>query len=393
MKRIFAPISLCVAVMAAVSKDEIVDMINRSQPSILTIRAIQQFGIAFEPTDDVLDQLQRAGGDDALLAAVLKAGRPEVNSPLAEGELLALVGKGVPGESIVKSVRRHGIDFQASQDFLSKLRVLGAKDFVIDELHMTAPRPYGKDELVRALSAYKDVAEIEQGVRQRGIDFEPNEASLSALRATGASQTLMQTVHGAKVSKPFEPQFTEFSPPKPNVTSSSWAGKESTLICAPSDLIISVLADPNELGKTVGTLHCGDRVTFLEKDSGHVGIDKIRYADGKVGYLPDHYLSGMTNASPYPPPRGMQAPVPTYKPDPPYTPEARRAKIQGTVSLSFVVDEQGNVTEVKETSQPLGYGLDEMAMRVVKTWKFRPGSRAGIPVPVPITAQIAFRLR
>ncbi len=87
----------------------------------------------------------------------------------------------------------------------------------------------------------------------------------------------------------------------------------------------------------------------------------------------------------------VSAPVPIYKPDPPYSEEARKAKIQGTVALSIVVDARGNVSEIHDIRY-LGYGLDEKAIETVFTWKFRPGLRDGVPVPVRIPVDIIFRL-
>ncbi|MBZ5546136.1 MAG: energy transducer TonB, partial [Acidobacteriia bacterium] len=47
-------------------------------------------------------------------------------------------------------------------------------------------------------------------------------------------------------------------------------------------------------------------------------------------------------------------PVPIYKPEPPYSDEARRQHLEGTISLKILIDTQGNVTEAQETSKPLG---------------------------------------
>ena len=88
----------------------------------------------------------------------------------------------------------------------------------------------------------------------------------------------------------------------------------------------------------------------------------------------------------------VQAPDPVYMPNPPYTPEARKNRLTGTVVLSCVVDTQGRVVEVKERSEPLGQGLDENAINTVRTWKFKPGTRNGVPVPVRVQAEVTFKL-
>ncbi len=87
----------------------------------------------------------------------------------------------------------------------------------------------------------------------------------------------------------------------------------------------------------------------------------------------------------------VSAPIPIFKPEPPYSEEARKAKYQGTVVLFIVVDASGNVTECR-VIKPLGLGLDEKAVETVKTWKFKPAMRNGTPVPVQVTVEVSFRL-
>jgi len=87
----------------------------------------------------------------------------------------------------------------------------------------------------------------------------------------------------------------------------------------------------------------------------------------------------------------VTAPIPIYKPEPPYSEEARKAKYQGTVVVLIVVDTQGSVTDARVV-KPLGLGLDEKALDTVRTWKFKPGMRNGIPVPVRVMIEVSFRL-
>ena len=87
----------------------------------------------------------------------------------------------------------------------------------------------------------------------------------------------------------------------------------------------------------------------------------------------------------------VSAPIPIYKPDPPYSEEARKAKYQGTVIVLIVIDAQGNVTDCRIV-KPLGLGLDEKALETIKTWKFKPGMRNSTPVPVRMMVEVSFRL-
>ncbi len=88
---------------------------------------------------------------------------------------------------------------------------------------------------------------------------------------------------------------------------------------------------------------------------------------------------------------GVSEPIPIYKPDPPYSEDARKAKYQGTVVLFVVIDAAGNVSQCR-VIKPLGLGLDEKALETVKTWKFKPAMKNGTPVPVQVTVEVSFRL-
>ncbi len=91
-------------------------------------------------------------------------------------------------------------------------------------------------------------------------------------------------------------------------------------------------------------------------------------------------------------PKGdVSPPFPTYKPEPPYSEKARMAWSQGTVVLWIVVTAQGDV-ERAHVVKPLGLGLDQSALRTVRTWKFKPATRNGVPVPVRVMVEISFRL-
>ena len=87
----------------------------------------------------------------------------------------------------------------------------------------------------------------------------------------------------------------------------------------------------------------------------------------------------------------VSAPVPIFRPEPEYSEEARKAKWQGTMILSAIINEQG-VPVSLEVSRSLGLGLDQKAMEAVSHWRFRPGLKDGKPVPVIALIEVNFRL-
>ena len=88
---------------------------------------------------------------------------------------------------------------------------------------------------------------------------------------------------------------------------------------------------------------------------------------------------------------GVSNPVALYRPDPEYSEEARKAKLQGTVLLQVIVDENGRVRNPK-VLRSLGLGLDEQSVKMILTWKFKPAMKAGKPVAVSILVDTSFRL-
>lgn len=87
---------------------------------------------------------------------------------------------------------------------------------------------------------------------------------------------------------------------------------------------------------------------------------------------------------------GDQAPVPIHRVHAELTPEARAARVAGTVLLEILIDEEGLVKEAK-VLQGLGMGLDEEAVKAVSQWKFKPALRDGKPFPVRAKFEVNFR--
>src|SRR5438105_4302784 len=77
-----------------------------------------------------------------------------------------------------------------------------------------------------------------------------------------------------------------------------------------------------------------------------------------------------------------------------YTPEARAARIQGTVLMEAVVQTDGTVRDDVKVLRSLDpkFGLDKQAIKACKHWKFTPAMKNGKPVAVRVWIQQIFTL-
>jgi TonB family protein len=93
----------------------------------------------------------------------------------------------------------------------------------------------------------------------------------------------------------------------------------------------------------------------------------------------------------YLPGKGVSAPHALYDPEPDYSEEARKVRLQGVVVLSLIVDPSGHPRNV-QIARSLGMGLDEKALEAVQKWRFAPGMKDGYPVATKVEVEVNFHL-
>jgi protein TonB len=76
---------------------------------------------------------------------------------------------------------------------------------------------------------------------------------------------------------------------------------------------------------------------------------------------------------------------------PTYPPELRKAKIEGVVTLVFVLSEEGRVEDprVDTSSRP---EFEKPALDAIRKWRFKPGMKDGQPVRTYIRVPMRFRV-
>jgi TonB family protein len=76
-----------------------------------------------------------------------------------------------------------------------------------------------------------------------------------------------------------------------------------------------------------------------------------------------------------------------------YPEEAKELGIQGEVYMTFVVETDGSLTDIK-VLRGIGGGCDEEAIRIIKNMpKWIPGKQRGVPIRVQFNLPINFRLQ
>ena len=89
---------------------------------------------------------------------------------------------------------------------------------------------------------------------------------------------------------------------------------------------------------------------------------------------------------------GVILPVATESPRPDYPDAARSAGIRGSVTIDCVVLTDGTVGDAR-VSKPLDRALDAQAMKTLRRWRFHPGTKDGVAVPVQVSIEMTFDLR
>src|SRR6185436_459837 len=80
-----------------------------------------------------------------------------------------------------------------------------------------------------------------------------------------------------------------------------------------------------------------------------------------------------------------------YTTPPLYSDEAKRSRLEGIVTIAIHVDEAGRLTTAQIVNG-LGAGLDQNALVALRQWRFRPATRAGVPVATDAEVEIEFNL-
>lgn len=145
------------------------------------------------------------------------------------------------------------------------------------------------------------------------------------------------------------------------------------------------------------------RLQLVPQEDGHncrrIEGRVLRNPDGSLWFPCEEHAKTTANlpapsdvtSLPYHCTKGILCPKALFTPDPEYEELARAVGFQGVMVLDLTVNADGNTGDI-QILQPLGFGLDDKAVEVVRQWKFKPANMDGHPVPAGINVEVEFRV-
>jgi hypothetical protein len=128
--------------------------------------------------------------------------RPAAPKPLDKDQIMALVGAGMDNEQLAKKVQALGIDFEPTDEYLEALRKAGAQDVLLHALRASNPEPMTQQQVLALVAGGVPTERATALIKQRGVVFVPDEKYLATLRVAGADEGLIAAVREAGATLP-----------------------------------------------------------------------------------------------------------------------------------------------------------------------------------------------
>jgi TonB family protein len=243
-----------------------------------------------------------------------------------------------------------------------------------DNTYSQSPAPRGQSDGLSKLRYGRDPANFTGArvEREEGLEFGGKSVSCYVVSAKYSG------VPANPMAREIEPGLME------PATGTVWIAKSNDLILRETWEFSTDSASSLALGKSRVTTDytvvewgmplAGDLFVFHPPEGSQLVIETPR-----------------TEASARPKFKPPPTTVPVRKVDAKYTPEARAAGLQGTVSLYVEVDRGGKPSEV-QVMEGLGLGLDEEAVKAVKHWEFEPKLGSADEIQDALEIDVPFRL-
>ena len=129
--------------------------------------------------------------------------------PLTRDQVQGLGRDGLGDESGANLIEQRGIDFAPAEDFLQSLKAAGASEVFLKALRAAKPpepvsakKPLNQVQVFALLAGQVTSHRVAMLVKERGIDFEPQQDYLDEVRLGGGEDDLITALKSAKVTKP-----------------------------------------------------------------------------------------------------------------------------------------------------------------------------------------------
>jgi Flp pilus assembly protein TadD len=129
--------------------------------------------------------------------------------PFTRDQVQGLVRDGLGDESGAKLIEQRGVDFAPPEEFLQSLKAAGASEVFLKALRtakrpesVSAKKPLNQVRVIALLAAQVPSPRVAMLVKERGIDFEPQQDYLDEVRLGGGDDELIRALKSAKVTKP-----------------------------------------------------------------------------------------------------------------------------------------------------------------------------------------------
>jgi formylglycine-generating enzyme required for sulfatase activity len=133
-----------------------------------------------------------------LFAVAGRGGGPqEATKPLNKNQVMALVTAGMDSKDLAKKVQQLGIDFDLTDDYVQALRKAGAQDVLIQALRAARAKPLTRQQVLELVAGGVPSTRAAAIVKQRGVEFVPDQEYLETLRVAGAEEALITVLRAA----------------------------------------------------------------------------------------------------------------------------------------------------------------------------------------------------
>ena len=240
--------------------------------------------------------------------------------------------------------------------------------------------------------------EADETVIEKGVDAKQYQLLLIKKAVGTRLYSMANSFNHSKLKKRITMMLKEKSNP--------WAKLKYLYILPVAAIAVTAFARPeiSETAEEISAVKVNDLTAIVEAKAiksteESVQISTVSQDTVKVNYVPTEVSRKLQGTAVFEVveempefPGGVDAMMEYLQKELRYPESAKEKGIQGRVTVQFIIDKEGNVTNSKET-RSVDKDMDAEAIRLVKAMpKWKPGMQKGKAVAVKYTVPVVFRL-